>query len=123
MSILGAAGTGLMISGIVIKFHKSVYDAKINELKGYAQELDARLATLEGYKNEIPGFWGDATGEKYVRMINDQIKQIRATRQSIDDLSTLYDNLKQALDNAQSTVSNKVDEIAGIVGSLTGLTE
>ena len=123
MSVAGAIGTGLMVSGIVIKFQKSIYDSKINELNGYATELDSRLATLEAYKSEIPGFWGDNTGEKYVQMIDKQIQQIRVTRQSIQDLSTLYDNLKQALDNAQNTVSDKVDELTGIVGALTGLTE
>lgn len=123
MSILGAAGTGLMISGIIIKYQKSVYDAKINELKGYAQELDSHLQTLKTYRDEIRRFWDDNTAEKYITLINNQINQINVTRQSIDELSSLYDNLKQVLDNAQSTVSDKVDELGSLVASLTGLTE
>lgn len=123
MSIIGAAGVGLAISGIVIKFQKSVYDKKIAELKGYANELDSHLTVLEGYKKEVPNFWNDDTGKEYVRVIDTQIRQLTTARQRVDDLSNLYDELKSALSGAQSTTKQKVDDIAGIVGALTGSTE
>ena len=121
--VVAGATAGAVVSGIVINFQKSVYDAKIAELQGYASELDGHLATLEGYKNEVPHFWGDATGEEYVAKINEQIQQIRNTRASIEGLSNLYESLKAALTDAQSKVSTKISEISGIIGSLSGLTE
>lgn len=121
MSIIGAVTGTLAVTGIIIKFQKSVYDKKIAELQGYANQLDGHLTALQGYKNEIPGFWGDNTGDKYVRVIDQQIQQLTVARERVNDLSNLYDNLKAALDNAQNTVSSGVDEVMGIVASLTGL--
>lgn len=123
MSIIGAAGVGVAISGIIIRFQKYVYDQKIADLQSYVAKLDDHLARLESYKSEIPGFWGDETGKNFMRIIDTQIMQLRNARQSVDNLSKLYDNLKAALDSSQQTVSDKVSEISGIVGALTGLTE
>lgn len=123
MSIIGAVGAGVAISGIIIKFQKSVYDKKISELKGYANKLDSHLTTLQGYKQQIINFWKDKTGDEYVRAIDKQIQQLTTARQRVEDLSNLYDELKAALDSAQNTVTEKVNEISSIVGSLTGMTE
>lgn len=123
MSLIGAMTVGTLASGIIIHFQKEVYDLKIAKLQGYAKKLDGHLSTLESYKKEIPGFWGDETGAKYVQEMEKQIQQIKNTRKSIDELSNLYDTLKEELSKAQSTVSGKVDDISGILGGLTNLVE
>lgn len=123
MSLVGAMTVGTIASGIIIHFQKEVYDAKIDKLQGYAKKLDGHLATLESYKREIPGFWGDETGAQYVHEMEKQIQQIKNTRKSIDELSNLYDRLKEGLSKAQTTVSGKVDDISGILGGLTNLVE
>lgn len=123
MSIAGAVGLGVAISGIIIKFQKSVYDEKISVLQGYATELDNHLNILKGYKGAIPGFWNDETGKDFERVIDEQINQLTVARQRVEDLSHLYDNLKSTLDKSRNVVKEKVDEITGIVGALTGLSQ
>lgn len=120
MSISGAVGVGLAASGIIIKYQKSIYDKKITELKGYANELDGHLTVLEGYKSEVRNFWKDDTGDNYVHIIEEQIQQLKTARQRVDGLSNLYDELKAALDSAKNTVTEKVQDIKGIVAALTG---
>lgn len=123
MNVIGAVRVGLKTSGIIIKYQKSIYDKKISELKGYANDLDSHLTTLESYKKELPNFWKDETGNEYVRVIDEQIRQLETARKRVEDLSNLYDELKSALDSAQQTVKEKVDDITGIVGALTGQIE
>ena len=123
MSVRGAMALGGLAGGYVIKYAKSHYDKKISELQGYAAKLDSHLSTLQSYKSEIPGFWGDTTGEDYVKVIDSQIQQLTVARQRIDDLSNMYDAIKDAMDTAKNTVDEKVDEISAIIGGLTGLSE
>jgi len=60
-----------------IKYEKGIYEAKIGELQGYHNLLDAQLGKLESLKSRIPNFWDDKLGQKTVAILNEQIRDVR----------------------------------------------
>lgn len=109
-----------IVSAVTLKYAKSFYDAKFQELEGYENQLARHLQTLEGLKNRIDEAWDSDTAKKYIKDITLQIIAVRNAQNDVAELKNQYQQWTKEL-NSQSNI---VDNLEGSISSiLSGISE
>ena len=87
-----------------IKYEKSVYQAKISQLESLHSQLNVHLENMEGLRNKLSGFWDDKNAQKTLKILNEQIRNVRLTMtQTAIEISVLKSTVEKlgGLDSAQ----------------------
>ena len=103
---------------IIIRYSKSIYETKIGQLEGYANQLQAHLQTLEGLKDQVKNFWDDDEAADYLTTLSTQIIAVRNALDQTNRTKMMYEEVKGDLDKTQAATSGLLSEAGQIISSL-----
>lgn len=103
---------------IVVKYTKSQYMTKINELEGYHAELQTHLTRMEELKEQIAQFWNDENGQAAAKALVHEIRQVKNSMDRTSDLLLFYKNCVDKLDSADIDVKSVIESALSLLQGL-----
>ena len=107
-----------MAEEILIKYSKSVYQAKINQLNAYLTQLNAHLQTLETYRDQLGQFWADEDAREYSTTITTSIISVRQAANRVNELQLLYTGIVDQLTKSSTVVDTLLESAKSIAGNM-----
>lgn len=95
-------------AGIVLKFDKATYLAKITELEGLYKQLEQHLGTMEKLKQEMFNFWNDDEGREAGKVLTEQIRILRNSMDKINQTLTFYRSAVDELSSAKTAAGTAI---------------
>ena len=120
--IISAAGAvGKAVNNAMIDYTQKRFQDKIDELQKCIAKLDGNLTNLKNYRSEIPNFWTGETADKYMTLLNDEIKAVQKAQENAKAQVQLHQETIEDLEKTQSDINAKIDEAKNVFSALNGL--
>ena len=78
---------------VTIKYTKAQYQAKIDELEAYYNELARHLTTLENLKSQMFNFWNDENARKAADSLVNTIAKVKGEMNYTREMIIMYKNI------------------------------
>lgn len=100
---------------MIIKYQQSEYEAKITELEGYHKQLTGHLDTMEKLKDKMPDIWNDARAQETMKILSEQVRQVRAAMDKTAETLTFYRTAVEKLNAANSQVDSLLEAALSVL--------
>ena len=100
----------------MLKYDAKLYQAKINQLKGYYDQLAAHLETMNGLRQEMFTFWDDENARTTGEVLNIEMNSVKRTMEQVNDTMIFYQNSLDKLSAKGGAVAEILSEAIGVLG-------
>lgn len=100
---------------VTIKYTKAQYQAKIDELEAYYNELARHLTTLENLKSQMFNFWNDENARKAADSLVNTIAKVKGEMNYTREMIIMYKNIVAKLDSTNASMSDLLEEASSML--------
>ena len=100
---------------VIIKYTKAQYNAKITTLEGYHAQLATHLSRMEALREKMFSFWDDENARTVGKILNLEIKNVRNSMDTTQELLTFYKSAVEKLEGSNIQISDILGDIFGML--------
>lgn len=103
---------------IVLKYNKSEYQSKINQLDALLTQLNSHLSNLQTYQTQLKEFWNDEEAAKYSSLLTTQIIAVKNAIENTTKLRNEFADIVSDVGQKQSIVNTILGDASGLLKAL-----